>query len=322
MRFSAVYGECDPKLVADSQEKLSTVFLELAASYSFGAVTSITKLGGDPFIYQMVATLPHICDARSLEFDTKAKILEEQLKKEEISEEEYINGIKELKGRLGNRLLSTAATNGSKYYWAPQFVVAKSRTGLRFVVCHEGFHTIYMHPSRRGSRLPLLWNISVDYKVNYNIINDLIIRKVTSPIEMFKKELGDYIELEEYAQFLKDPFNPPEKLADWNPINHIKQDLQPGYKEAGKKEDKTLFYASATLSDDLRHPEYIYSYLYKQIPTCKGCGRLGVYKKPEEYKVLEKQLMEMKQDANKSKNANEHKHDGCSADCSPQQLKP
>ena len=302
MKFDKVLGKCDPNLIFEAQERLSATFTELAMGYKTKAFGS--KLGGDVFLHQLVSPLKQVCDARALEFDEEVKKIEEDLSTKELTKRERDAVIDEIKIRLGGKLLRTAATNGAMYFWAPQFITKLSKIGLRLVVGHEGWHAIYMHPSRRGSRNRALWNISVDFKVNFTLMEDLRMREFYRAEEVFREELGDFITLEEYAQFLKDPFNPPPKLAGWNPTTSMKKMLNPGYDT--DKQDKSLYFAEPKLSDELKRPENIYDYLISQIPKCGTCGKVGVWKKPKEYKLLEEQMKEMTE---QSETDSDHSHE-------------
>lgn len=293
MKFTKIIGKCDPKLVLEAQKRLSAILTELAMGYEVKNLG--TKLGGDIFLYQLMSQLNHICDARSIEFEEEYKKILQSFDEHLLSEGEKFLVIQELKSRLGAKLVYTAATNGKSVFWSPKFVVERSKIGLRLVVGHEGGHIIYMHPSRRGLRNRALWNITVDFKVNFNLIEDLRLRKCYDPEEIFKKELGDFINLTEYSLFLKDPFNPPDKLATWNPSNSIKQMLNPGYIDAGNTQ-KSFYYAEPKLSGEMLKPENIYQFLLDQIPKCQTCGKIGVWKKPDEYQKLENQLKEKIQD--------------------------
>ncbi|NDB84361.1 MAG: hypothetical protein EB127_16890, partial [Alphaproteobacteria bacterium] len=59
MKFSKVIGNIDDKLVADAEEKLSSVFIELATSY--GNKTVGTGIGGDPFIFSLLYPMEQVC---------------------------------------------------------------------------------------------------------------------------------------------------------------------------------------------------------------------------------------------------------------------
>jgi predicted metal-dependent peptidase len=305
MKFSKIIGKCDPKIIMEAEEKLSSVFTEL--SLGFDNKSMGTGLGGCPLTFQLVYPLPHICDALSIQIDDmkkKEKEQKERIEKGEIipEEEKIPEEAKAYRRQMGSRVLRTAATDGARFYWNPEFVVKQTKLGLRIVVAHEAWHAIFLHPSRRGSRLPRLWNIAVDYRVNFTVMEDMRARDVKDYPKVFTEHLGEYIHLEEYAAFLRDPFNPPARLAHLNPILNLRKMADPAYKDP-YDDVGPMYYADPALSDDMRRPENIYDYLLAQIPKCPKCGRLGKYKKPEEYKALQKKIEE----DNKKKKAEEDK---------------
>lgn len=190
--------------------------------------------------------------------------------------------------------LPTAATDGKRYYWNPKFVLKKSRIGLRLICSHEAWHALYMHPQRRGSRHPKLWNIAVDYIVNNTAMEDLKARKM-DPHEQFTKHLGRYMSLKDFAQFLKDPSNPPKGFEDLNPFDGVEEqkanlpdpkedrELTPQEQKELERREKGIrfFYADPNLEEDMKSPEKIYDMLYALLPKCPKCGRIGYYKKPQ-----------------------------------------
>jgi predicted metal-dependent peptidase len=298
MKFSKVIGKCDPAMVKEAENKLSAVFTELSLSYDNKGLGS--NLGGDPFIFNLVYPLPHICDAMGVqidEFEKQQKEIEKKLANgEELTKEEkdqISDEVKKYKKHMKGKVLRTAATNGRQFFWAPDFVIKKSKIGLRLVVIHEALHAHLSHPSRRGSRLPRLFNIAIDYKVNHVALMDLKSRGRKDYIQDFKKELGDFIALEELAQLYRDPFNPPERLAHFNPIHNLREQADPAYKHPGD-DAPPMYYAEEKLEGDMLKPENIYAYLYSCIPKCPKCGKLGMYKKPDEYKKLQKQIEDQK----------------------------
>ncbi len=252
MKFSKIIGKIDQKLVAQAEEKLSQVFLELGTRYNNEHVG--TGMGGDPLIFGLMYPVEHICTMN----------------------------------------MPTAATDGKRYYWNPKFVLKQSRIGLRIICGHEAWHAIYMHPQRRGSRLPKLWNIAVDYIVNGTVMDDFKARK-KDPKEMFTKHLGKYMTLAQYAELLKNPFGKIKGFEDLDPIADSKssnvnlpapnedRELTPEeIKELEKREKKSFFfYADPDLEDEMKRPEKIYDFLYKLLPRCPKCGRIGIYKLPK-----------------------------------------
>lgn len=255
MNFTKVIGKIDSSLVNKAEKKLSKVFLELGMSYDnrfYG-----NNFGGDPLVFSLIYPVDHICTLN----------------------------------------IPTAATDGKRYYWNPKFVLKLSEIGLRLVCSHEAFHALYLHPERRGSRLPILWNISVDFVVNNIILEDLSVRNLSSNnryqnksfTDIFKTHLGKYITLEEYAQFLRDPFNPPAIFKNSLPNDNNIKLPHPGeertltdkeIEEINRREnEESVFFADPSLSEDMKRPEKIYDYLYNILPKCSTCGSIGVYNK-------------------------------------------
>lgn len=312
MQFNKVLGLADRdkedpelrKVIRTCEDKLSIAFAELSLNYTNRGGPS--EIGGDPFIFQLIYPMRHVCDLSHHYLDEaqrKVEAIKQRIeRKEEVGAEELTTAeteLKTLRKSLGGRVLTTAATNGHTIFYSPVFINKLTRTGVRIVLMHEALHGALMHPSRTGSRMHRLWNIAIDMKVDFLIIEDLKARKIDSHENVFRKNLGDFITMEEQAQWLRDPFNPPPKLAHCNPMHGLKKQLDPGYADPNDVERPPLYYAEPNLVDDMRRPENIYSYLLAQIPKCTVCGRLGKYKKPDEYRALEKQL-EDKQAAEKA----------------------
>lgn len=260
MKFSRVIGKVDPKLVAQAEEKLSQVFLELGTRYNNEHVG--TGMGGDPLIFGLMYPVEHVCTLN----------------------------------------MPTAATDGKRYYWNPKFVIKQSRIGLRIVCGHEAWHALYMHPQRRGSRLPKLWNIAVDYIVNGTVMEDFKARRM-DPKEQFTKHLGKYMTLSQYAEMLKNPFAPIKGFEDIKPDTENQAD--PSVELPAANEDRELtpkemkelerrekqqkfFYADPDLDEEMKRPEKIYDMLYNLLPKCPKCGSVGMYKMPNKGKGKDK----------------------------------
>lgn len=62
--------------------------------------------------------------------------------------------------------LPTAATDGRKFYYNPEFIDKLDLDEAVFLVGHEIGHCIYEHFIRRGTRDPKVWNMAGDYKIN------------------------------------------------------------------------------------------------------------------------------------------------------------
>jgi predicted metal-dependent peptidase len=253
MKFSRVVGKIDPKLVTEAENKLGKVFLELGVRYDNEHVGS--GMGGDPLIFSLMYPVDHVCTMN----------------------------------------IPTAATDGKRFYWNPKFVLKHSIKGLRIVCGHEAWHALYMHPSRRGSRNPKLWNIAVDYIVNGTVMEDFKTRKKDPAVE-FTKNLGRYMTLSNFCELIKDPFAKIPGFEDLNPTiedpnapqvelpaPNEDRELTPAERKLLEKREKGVkfYYGDPALEEDMKRPEKIYDLLYKLLPKCPKCGRLGIYKKPD-----------------------------------------
>jgi predicted metal-dependent peptidase len=64
---------------------------------------------------------------------------------------------------------STAATDGSTFYYNSRFIMMLKTKEVEFLFGHEVLHVVYDHMDRRGSRDPQIWNIADDYAVNADL---------------------------------------------------------------------------------------------------------------------------------------------------------
>jgi len=215
-----------------------------------------SKLGGDPLIFSLMFPVDHICTMN----------------------------------------MPTAATDGKRFYWNPKFVLKQDKIGLRILCMHEAFHAIYMHPQRRGTKLPKLWNIAVDYIVNGSAMEDLAARKKDAG-KVFEQHLGKYMTLGQYAELIKNPFKMPtgfehikDEINDLSkpkvalPAPDDDRELTDEEKQELENREKKVswYFADPNLSDDMKSPEKIYHYLYNLLPKCPKCGTVGMYKKPKD----------------------------------------
>ncbi len=69
--------------------------------------------------------------------------------------------------------LDTAATDGKKLYFAPDFLSKLSQEETEFLLLHETLHVVLRHPFRHPSSVdydPLAWNLACDIVVNSLIL--------------------------------------------------------------------------------------------------------------------------------------------------------
>lgn len=70
--------------------------------------------------------------------------------------------------------IPTAATNGKRVLFNPEYVAGLTDEELKFVVAHECFHPMLEHNFRRGDRNPRKWNYAADYVINQLLTDEKI----------------------------------------------------------------------------------------------------------------------------------------------------
>ena len=66
----------------------------------------------------------------------------------------------------------TAATNGKRVLYNPDFIEPLTDEELKFLVAHECLHPMLEHNYRRGSRDPKKWNKAADYVINQLLVDE------------------------------------------------------------------------------------------------------------------------------------------------------
>ena len=137
----------------------------------------------------------------------------------------------------------TAATDGRYFYYNRNFISKLNRAEAVFLVAHEVEHCVYDHMSRRGSRMPKLWNAAADFVINYELhehnVGKLPDEKTSGIQACFDAKYKGMFAEEVYELLLKDPD------ANWPEFD---VHLEPG---DGKGEPMTEEERRA-LSDEIR----------------------------------------------------------------------
>ena len=137
----------------------------------------------------------------------------------------------------------TAATDGRYFYYNRNFISKLNRAEAVFLVAHEVEHCVYDHMSRRGSRMPKLWNAAADFVINYELhehnVGKLPDAKTSGIQACFDAKYKGMFAEEVYELLLKDPD------ANWPEFD---VHLEPG---DGKGEPMTEEERRA-LSDEIR----------------------------------------------------------------------
>jgi predicted metal-dependent peptidase len=70
--------------------------------------------------------------------------------------------------------IRTAATNGKRVAFNPDFITGLTDDELKFLVAHECLHPMLEHNYRRGARQHKRWNMAADYVINKLLTDDNI----------------------------------------------------------------------------------------------------------------------------------------------------
>lgn len=206
-----------------------------------------SKIGGDPFLFAMLYATPTVATTT----------------------------------------IPTAATNGKALYFNPYYVNSLSLIGLRLLLMHEGFHCIFLHPTRIGHRNTRIWNIATDFVVNGISMLDLKHRGF-DPASFFATHYGQFITLKQTLEMYQNPILMAKKMG-WDlkkmmgrKSKNQKQAINPEDERAINTivEDRPIYFADPFLTEDDLLPEKIYEQIMKVMPHCEECGELGQYHYP------------------------------------------
>ena len=168
----------------------------------------------------------------------------------------------ELMAEMNGRPFTTAATDGRKYYWSPEFLKKLNTDEVSIVMEHEGYHTIFFHPDRMKMHDDKhVYNWAVDYVVNSVIEYEKEVNH--SKIQLWNGNMGKPL-----------PF---KELLDW-------LDGKCEFDESSRIfADKSLYG---------RSPESIYDEIMKHKNAsprkCPVCGALSLDPKTKKHKHSQK----------------------------------
>lgn len=205
----------DPYNVAGSGQRLAALQDKITACMT--RLFRQPKNGGNPFLFALTAPKPH-----------------------------------ELATTLpgSSTPFTTAATDGKKFWWNPDFLEKLSVDEVPTVMEHEGWHVYFFHPQRGRGCNPRVFNWAVDYVVNAVI-------EVSREKAEFKGKL--------WGGALGDPLSFKDLLA----FIDGKQEIP---------DNKTCIFADKSLHG--RSPESIYEEIMKHWDKsprkCPQCGALSM----------------------------------------------
>jgi predicted metal-dependent peptidase len=114
-------------------------------------------------------------------------------------------------GNLATRLqltnadewLTTAATDGRKFYYNSRFVMMLKQKEVEFLVGHEVLHVVYDHLGRRDNRDAEIWNIANDYAVNADLKRHKVGEMITTVPCLYEKKYENWASEEIYEDLMK-----------------------------------------------------------------------------------------------------------------------
>jgi predicted metal-dependent peptidase len=176
--------------------------------------------------------------------------------------------------------IPTAATTGTKFYWNPHYILSKSILGLRLIAAHESWHSLYLHPDRRGSRNLKIWNIAVDYIVNKTVMDDLKLLRY-DPSTIFRKELGEFLTLQQLEDWCKNPnwlLNAQSETIPSLTLPKLdeERELTDQEKKALDQHQKTIkfFFADPDLPEQFQTAEKLYQHLFDLFKQYPQAGKM------------------------------------------------
>ena len=135
----------------------------------------------------------------------------------------------------------TAATDGKRIYFGPEFLETISDTELDFVMMHEVLHVVLQHCFRQGDRDNERFNIACDIVVNSNILLSNNMNRKTISLKKYGESMHiapDGKEGYNYtAEQVYDMLSPICRMKD------LKQELGGGFDDHsrwGNKDDESL----------------------------------------------------------------------------------
>lgn len=100
--------------------------------------------------------------------------------------------------------LDTAATDGTTFWWDPEDFLRWDIEGRKATIMHELWHVARLHPLRRGSRCPDIWNKACDIKINRDLMAQGYSFIATSEYWLHRPDITEDLE-EEIYELLKAP---------------------------------------------------------------------------------------------------------------------
>ena len=160
----------DPKKLVDS---LQLENFRKKLDSSMAGLLRPTVEGGNPFLYTLIATQTH----------------------------ELADKMPSIPG------WKTAATDGEKYFWHPEFIAKLKPHEIPIVLQHESIHVLSDHVKRFAGKDPKLWSYCIDFVTNAQLENDFRKSKRYSKAKkkptLWSGNIGQPISIELFIKILQ-----------------------------------------------------------------------------------------------------------------------
>ncbi len=134
---------------------------------------------------------------------------------------------------------STAATDGSTFYYNSRFIMMLKTKEVEFLFGHEVLHVVYDHMDRRGSRDPQIWNIADDYAVNADLKRHKVGQFITTVPCLYESKYDGKPAEEIYDDLMKNVQKISiDDLVDQMIDDHMDGEGEEGQDGDGNKEGK------------------------------------------------------------------------------------
>lgn len=106
---------------------------------------------------------------------------------------------------LSGQAIPTAATDGRRFFWNPDWLAQLDLNQVQTVMMHESFHVLFFHTNRDRSegKEPRKWNYAIDYVVNGVIEHDHEKSGRSSKFKLFGGALGTPVAFKDYCDYLE-----------------------------------------------------------------------------------------------------------------------
>lgn len=107
--------------------------------------------------------------------------------------------------KLGGSPLNTAATDGKRFFWNPEFLEKMDMFQAQTVMMHESYHVLFLHcDGKRGvGKEPGDFNIALDYVVNGVIDHDHVKSGRSAKYKLWGGPLGAPVLFKEFIEYIE-----------------------------------------------------------------------------------------------------------------------